>query len=255
MVERELPKLEVAGSRPVVRFSIGPVSVLRLNDIVPRMVRLIQAIWRFVLPVTVVVLLVPGSGSALGSAALPSPDELPAAFVAVVSEVPVRRGRITKAEFRHALLLEAVSTGRGSAPKPGSAGYEKSKVAAVKNLLEGAWIVGQAAEWGLSVTHEQVSREVALVKKEGFRDGAEYRRFLREARYTRRDMNERVEVQMLSTRLQRALSRRFAKKTNSKSEEARAFEEFIAEFDERWRGRTVCAPDYANDRCSNGPAA
>jgi hypothetical protein len=202
-----------------------------------------------------IALLALGGGSAIGSAALPAPEELPTTIVAVVSEVPGPRGRIAKAEFQHALLLEAVSAGHGSAPRPGQAGYEKSKVTAVKSLLEGAWIVGQAAEWDLSVTHEQVAREVAQDKKGAFKDGAEFRRFLRESRYTRRDVNERIEIQMLATRLQGLLSRRFAKETSSKHEEQKAFNEFVTEFERRWRGRTVCAPDYANDRCSNGPVA
>jgi hypothetical protein len=96
---------------------------------------------------------------------------------------------------------------------------------------------------------------VARIKEESFKDGAEFRRFLRGARYTRRDVNERVEIQMLSTRLGSLLSRRIGGETSSKSEEQRAIKEFVAEFNERWRGRTVCAPDYANGRCSNGPAA
>lgn len=215
----------------------------------------IRTIWGFVLSATAVALLALSGESAIGSAALPAPDELPTTVVAVVSEVPGPRGRITKAEFQHALLLEAVSAGRRSATRPGRAGYEKSKVVALKNLLEGVWIVGLAAEWDISVTHGQVSREVAKVRKESFKNGAEFRKFLKEARYTRRDVNERVEIQMLSARLQWHLSRRIRKETNSKSEEQQAFSEFVDEFVERWRGRTVCALDYAIPRCSNGPAA
>lgn len=212
-------------------------------------------VWSFVVPMTAVVLLALGGGSAIGSAVLPGPDELPATMVAVVPAVPGPRGRITKGEFQHALLLEAVSAGRRSAPRPGDAGYEKSKALAVGSLLEGAWIVGLAAEWSLFVTHKQVSREVANVRKEAFKDGAEFRSFLRESRYTRRDVNERVEVQMLSRRLQSRLSRWIDRETSSKSEEQKAFTEFIAEFQKRWRGRTVCAPDFVTSRCSNGPAA
>jgi hypothetical protein len=215
----------------------------------------IRTIWGVLVPATAGALLALCGGSAIGSAALPAPDELPATVVAVVPAVPGPRGRITKVELQHALLLEAVSAGHESAPRPGEAGYEKSKVVALKSLLEGAWIVGLAAEWGISVTHGQVSREVAKVRKESFKDGAEFRRFLKEARYTRRDVNERVEIQMLSARLQWHLSRRIRKETSSKSEEQRAFAEFVDEFVEKWRGRTVCAPDYAISRCSNGPAA
>ena len=207
------------------------------------------------MPVTAVASLSFGVGSAVGSVVLPTPDQLPATVIAAVPEVPGPRGRITKAEFQHALLLEAVSPGRRSAPRPGDAGYKKLKDLAVNYLLEGAWIVGLAAEWGISVTHAQVSREVAKVRKESFKDGAEFRRFLKETHYTRRDVNERVEIQMLSTRLRTQLSRRIRKETSSKSEEQRAFSEFLTEFQENWRGRTVCAPDYTTSRCSNGPAA
>ena len=219
-----------------------------------KVLRVIRAIWGLLVPASVA-LVVLGNGSAVGSTVLPDPDELPTTMVAVVPAVPGPRGRITKGEFQHALLLEAVSAGHRSAPRAGGAGYKKSKVVALKSLLEGAWIVGLATEWGISVTHAQVSREVAKVREESFKDGAEFRRFLREARYTRRDVNERVEIQMLSARLQWHLSRRTRKETSSKSEEQRAFEEFVVEFQERWRGRTVCAPDYAISLCSNGPAA
>jgi hypothetical protein len=59
---------------------------------------------------------------------------------------------------------------------------------------------------------------------------------------------------MLSTRLQRRISARIAREASGRSEEQKAFEELIDEFTEKWRGRTVCAPDYATSRCSNGPA-
>jgi hypothetical protein len=218
------------------------------------MVRRIRAIWGVLASVTAGALLVLGGGSASGSAVLPDPDDLPATVVAVVPAVPGQRGRITKGEFQHTLLLEAVSAGHRSAPRPGEAGYGKSKVAALRNLLEGVWIVGLAAEWGIYVSHKQVSREVVRVKKEAFKDGAEFREFLKEARYTRRDVNERVEIQMLSERLRWHLSRRVRKETNGKREEQKAFREFVDDFVEKWRGRTVCAPDYAISRCSNGPA-
>jgi hypothetical protein len=195
-----------------------------------------------------------GGGSASGSAVLPDPDDLPTTLVAVVPAVPGPRGRITKGEFQHALLLDAVSAGRRSALRPGEAGYGKSKIAALQNLLERAWIVGLAAEWGIFVTHGQVSREVARVK-ESFKDRAAFRRFLKESRYTRRDVNGEVEIQMLSARLRWSLSRRIHKETSSKSEEQRAFGEFVTDFQESWRSRTICAPDYAISRCSNGPAA
>jgi len=121
---------------------------------------------------------------------------------------------------------------------------------AMNNLLEIVWIKGQAAEMNIVVTPSQVSRELALIREQNFESAAEYRRFLRESRYTRRDVYERVELQLLAERIQR----RIMAGVRSKSEEQQAFEEFVAEFNERWRSRTVCAPEYVVEHCSNAPA-
>jgi hypothetical protein len=117
-------------------------------------------------------------------------------------------------------------------------------------LLEDSWIRGQAAEMGIGVRPRGVARELALFKKEAFKNGAEYRRFLREAHYTRRDVKERVEILMLSERIQEKVVAGFA----SEKGRQKAFVKFIAEYEERWRSRTVCAAGFVTTRCSNGPA-
>jgi hypothetical protein len=197
------------------------------------------------------------AGAACGTAsaaALPAPDDLPSGTVALVSEVPVRHRTVTVAEFRHSLVLVAAQMGRRTVPGPGSREYAKVERQAMSSLLEAAWIYGEADERGIAVSHAQVVRAVASVKKESFKNGAEFRAFLRESHYTRRDVNERVEIQLLSTRLQGQIGLEIERQSRNESEEKRAWSEFVAEFQERWRGRTVCAPAYATDRCSNGPA-
>jgi parvulin-like peptidyl-prolyl isomerase len=194
--------------------------------------------------------LVGAGGGAASSAALPFLEELPGNTVVVVSNVPVSRGRITKAEFQHALVLSAVQAGRRSVPRPGENGYERLKGNAIRNLLESAWILGEAMEMGITVTRGEVAREVSLVKRQNFKSEAEYLKFLREGRYTKHDVHERVELQMLIARLQGRLQARFEREGRK---EKQAFEEFVTEFNERWRARTVCAPAYATIHCSNGP--
>ncbi len=184
--------------------------------------------------------------------ALPAPEDLPDDTLAVIDEVPGGHGKITMAEFRHGLELTAVQKGRRALPRPGTGGYGKLAHATLDFMLEGAWIYGQATEWSISVTPGQISRTVAQIKRESFKNGTEYRRFLHETHYTRHDVYERVEIQLLSTRLQSRLRRELGKGVTRKSEQ-RAFEEFVKEFTERWRARTVCAPRYATERCSNGP--
>jgi SurA N-terminal domain len=195
--------------------------------------------------------LVAASWCASASAALPSPEALVPNTVARISHVSDRMGTITKAEFRHALVLAAAVEDMQAPPQPGSAGYDWLERSAVDSLLEAAWIKGQAKEMGIVVTRRQVRREVAAIKEASFASGAEFRRFLRRFRYTRRDVYAQVELQVLSRRIQERIQTRIARESSTEAEEQRAFDEFLAEFNERWRSRTVCAPEYATDRCSN----
>ena len=103
---------------------------------------------------------------------------------------------------------------------------------------------------GIGVRPRQVSRELASLKKKAFKNGAQYRQFLREAHFTRRDVRDRVEVQMFSERVQELIVVGLA---SAKSRQE-AFDKFVKEYEERWRARTVCAMGHVTVRCSNGPA-
>jgi SurA N-terminal domain len=187
------------------------------------------------------------------SLALPAPEDLVPNTIALVSDVPPAQGRVTKAEFRHALELAAAAQDRRSVPGPREKGYEGFARATLDSLLEAVWLKGEAAEVGIAaITRRQVMRELAAIKRESFKSEAEYRRFLKEARYTKRDVYERVELQLLSVRMQRWLEKRVLRDTRNEFEEQRAIEEYLADFEEKWRARTVCAPRIATERCSNG---
>jgi len=194
----------------------------------------------------VAVALVTAGASAEG-AVLPSPEMLSRKTVAVVSYVSVRLGTITKREFQRALIQEAAANGLDSVPRPGGAKYEELKRASMGSLLDQVWIKGQAAEMGITVTRDQVTRTLARLKKV-FESAAEYREFLKEAHFTRRDVNERIEVQMLAERIRGRVER----KAGGKSGRNEVVRDFVAALEQRWRARTVCALEYAIDRCSNG---
>jgi hypothetical protein len=180
-----------------------------------------------------------------------TPVELPANTVAIVSEVPRRTGTITKVEFHHSLAQAAAQAGRKSTPKPGGNGYGKLKDIALKESLDTIWIKGQAAEMGIGVTSQKVSRRVARLKKQAFKSEAEYHRFLKEAHFTRRDVRERVEVQLLST----AIQLRVVRGVSGEAAVQKAFSDFVDAYSKRWRARTVCAPEYIIGRCSNAPSS
>jgi hypothetical protein len=179
---------------------------------------------------------------------------LPANTVAIVARVPDRGGEgggiATKKEFFHALAQAAAQAGLRSTPEPGHNGYGKLKRNAIKELVEDSWIRGQAAEMGIGVRPGQVARETERLKRRAFENGAQYRQFLREAHFTRRDVKERVELQMLIERIQE----RVAAGIGNEAGVQKAFSKFLHEYEVRWRARTVCAPDYVIDLCSNGSA-
>ena len=183
------------------------------------------------------------STRAVGSVVLPSPKEIPRHTVALVSHVGPGVGRITRREFQHALAHGAAMK-RVPVPSSGERGYERLKDTALGELLDLAWIEGQAAEMGIVITSGQVSRVMARLIKQTFKDRAEYRDFLRELRFTRREVRERVRVEILTTRILEEIE------PLSRSERR----EFVGEFSRRWRERTVCAVGFATDRCSNGPS-
>lgn len=177
----------------------------------------------------------------------PPPVDLPGNVVAVVEHVRGETERITKGEFRHALVQVAAQEGRKSVPGPATPAYERLKARALGERLEFAWIQGQAGEMGIGVTRRQVKRVEDFLKREAFEDGAEFRRFLRESHYTRRDFDEQVEQLILTTRIQELA----LYGVRGKAARRKALSKFVKEYEERWRARTVCAPDYAIGRCSN----
>ena len=172
-------------------------------------------------------------------------------MVAFVTDVPVDAGRITRAEFQRALVQKAAEEGRDSAPRPGGTGYGKLKEGAVADLLGGIWIQGEAEAMGIAVTQRRISRELSLIKKRSFADEAAYYEYLRDARLTQHDVRYRVELGLLSA----AIERRVLRGVKGFHNELEALSEFVDEYSARWRGRTVCAPEFTIDRCSNGPPA
>jgi hypothetical protein len=174
--------------------------------------------------------------------------------VAIVAQVPDRGGDgggvTTKKEFHHTLVQAAAQKGLNSVPAPGHNGYGKLRARAMGELLDSDWIRGQAAEMGIGVRPREVARETEKLKRGAFKNGAQYRRFLREAHLTRRDVRENVEILLLSERIQE----RVLAGAGSKAGARKAFAKFISEYEARWKARTVCAPEYVIYRCSNAPA-
>jgi parvulin-like peptidyl-prolyl isomerase len=121
------------------------------------------------------------------------------------NEVTQDLGEVTQEEFDCAFEQVVASAGLKKTPKPGDKQYEELKETTVGSILETIWIQGLAAEDGIRVTEEDVQEELKKLKDQNFKTEAEFQEFLKTSRYTTQDVNERVKIQILSTKIQEQL--------------------------------------------------
>ena len=137
----------------------------------------------------------------IGQPSVPSGD------VAIVKHVPSDIGTISEAEFKRALLQQVAAGSLKKAPKPGEKKYEELKEAALGELLDSIWIQGEAEELGISATPKQIATELAQIKKQNFKTEAAYQEFLKTSHFTQADVNKRVKLQVLSTKIQEQITK------------------------------------------------
>lgn len=125
--------------------------------------------------------------------------------VAVVEKVPSEIGNVSQERFDRAMRQTAAAAGQNKVPKPGEAQYDELKDQALNSLFEIIWLQGLGEEMDVEVTDEKVAEELKKVKEENFPKPAEYRKFLKEAKYTRADVLERVRLQVISGEIQKQL--------------------------------------------------
>jgi len=135
----------------------------------------------------------------LGDPSIPSGD------IILVEDAPADSGEISKADFDHAIDLAVAAEGQKKTPEPGSAKYDELKETALTTLLESAWLEGQAEEMGITVTDQEVDKEFKKIKEENFPTGNQYQEFLKKSKFTREDIDTRVKLQVLSTKIQEQL--------------------------------------------------
>jgi foldase protein PrsA len=140
----------------------------------------------------------------IGATSVPSGD------AAIVKGVPAEEGSLTEAEVKRATMQQIVSaaaseeetTGKkGKSPKPGSKKYEELKEAALGELLDQIWLRGAGAELKIKVTPKEIEQELATIKKQNFPTAKAYKEFLEKSHFNQEDVNDRVEIQILSTQI------------------------------------------------------
>lgn len=160
-----------------------------------------------------VLFLVVAISEGVGDPSIPSGDAI------LVEDVPGDAGNVSVADIEHAIETTAAQAGEKKPPKPGDPKYEETKEEAEKFLLEGIWIQGVAADWGIEVTDQEVAKELKKIKKESFQSEAEFKKFLKESGYTSEDIDNRVRTQVLSQKLQEQLQEKAPQPTQDEIED------------------------------------
>jgi parvulin-like peptidyl-prolyl isomerase len=136
----------------------------------------------------------------LGAPSVPSGD------IALVSSAPAKFEHISEADYEKSLEQQESQAGLKKTPKAGSKKAEELHKSAIGELLNSAWIFGEAEELGIKVTQKEVETELAKVKKESFKTEKAFQEFLKESHFTEEDVNERLELQILSTKIQEKIT-------------------------------------------------
>lgn len=131
---------------------------------------------------------------------------VPSGAVAIVEDAPEGLGTISEEEFDHALVQAAAAAQVKPVPKPGDKKYDELKKTALGEIFDAIWIQGQAAEMGFTVTPEEINKELEKLKKQAFKTEKQYNEFLKEAHFTKADVDQRVTIQILSGKIQEAVT-------------------------------------------------
>src|SRR5262249_5502813 len=118
-------------------------------------------------------------------------------------------------------------------------------------LISSLWLKGEAASEHIHITPAQVKRTFDRIRAKQFRRRREFDAFLRSSGQTIADLLVRVELNLLSTRIQAHAT---AGHRGTVAQE-RALARFIAQFANRWRAMTYCSPQFAVEDCGHVQAA
>jgi parvulin-like peptidyl-prolyl isomerase len=132
---------------------------------------------------------------------------VPAGDIALVSSAPAKYEHISEADYKKSLAQQEAQAGLKKPAKEGSKKAEELHKSAIGELLNTAWIFGEAEELGIKVTPKEVESELAKVKEESFKTEKAFQKFLKESHFTKEDVNERLELQILSTKIQEKITK------------------------------------------------
>ncbi|MDP9228340.1 MAG: peptidyl-prolyl cis-trans isomerase, partial [Actinomycetota bacterium] len=130
--------------------------------------------------------------------------------------------QISKEDFEKSLAQAAVGQGLEQAPPPSDPAYEALRDQALNDVLDTAWILGEAERQGVEVSDREVEQQFAQTKAQNFQSEQEYQDFLEQSGFTQEDVDQRVRLQALSTKIQEKVT---GEPTAASEDDARKFYE------------------------------
>jgi len=114
-------------------------------------------------------------------------------------------------------------------------------------LISSDWVLGEARDLHIGVSAAQIKRQFDRTKGQQFRTRADFEAFLRSSGQTVADLLFRVQLNMLSERIQRHVTPVHG---GSRARQ-RAQSRFVEAFKAKWMAQTYCAPEYAVQDCGH----
>jgi foldase protein PrsA len=117
--------------------------------------------------------------------------------------------QISKEDFDRALGQAAARQGAAQncqGPGPDDPAYAALRDEALNDILDTAWINGEAEERGVEVSDREVQQEFEQTRAQNFKTDQEYEDFLKTSCFTQEDVDARVRLQLVSTKIQEAIT-------------------------------------------------
>jgi len=146
------------------------------------------------------------AGIAIANGGVTQPS-VPSGDVALVEEVPDGLGDISQDDYDATFTQTWKRGGLKAAPKPGDAQYDQVRDAALNDLLDQAWLTGEASELGVSATQREIDNEFKTIRKDQFPDDAAYKKFLKDSGFTEEQVLQRVKLQVLSRKIEESITK------------------------------------------------
>jgi parvulin-like peptidyl-prolyl isomerase len=142
----------------------------------------------------VVFFVVVAMAQGIGDPSVPSGD------VAVVEDAP--DGHISTEEFQAALEQAAARQGATKVPSPSDPQYSALHDAAMSDVLLSRWVRGEAEERGITLSDSEINNQLEQIKKQlGGEKG--FQQTLKQGHFTPEQAKGQVELQLLSTEIQK----------------------------------------------------